>query len=206
MVAMPAASQPLLCLIPHGMKRGAKMPDNIDKQDMRIIKTRKSIINAMSKLLEHQNFRQIAVIDLCEEAMVSRATFYSHYKDKYDLLQHWLPAFKPETVNKGNSYLQLEESVNNFVQSNQTVIVNLLAQPDDEVFEMLHEYILSVLNITVGKDKNEIVNPKNIVLSSFCSGGIVNYLLWQVKNKFPPDVTPMNIYLFEIIEKLRVLD
>ena len=182
------------------------MPDNNNKQDLRIIKTRKAITDAMSKLLETQNFKHITVSDLCEEALVSRATFYVHFEDKYALLQHWLTEFKLEDINKDNTYEQLETLINNFVQNNKNVIKNLVYEANSEVLDVLHEYIISFLDISSKKNEQGIVSPKHVVLSSFFAGGMVNYILWQVKNKFPADTTPMNIYLFEIIERLRELD
>ena len=181
------------------------MPDNINKQDIRIAKTRNAIIDAMSELLKYRNFNHITVKDLCAEALVSRATFYAHFEDKYALLQHWLTEFRLEDI-KDNTYEQLETSINNFVQNNKTVIKNLVDEASNEVLDILHEYILSVLNISSEKNEKRIISPKYVVLSSFYAGGMVNYLLWQVKHKFPSDVTPMNIYLFKIIERLRELD
>lgn len=192
------------CVI--GRKGGVILPDNNNKQDLRIIKTRKAITDAMSKLLETQNFKHITVSDLCEEALVSRATFYVHFEDKYALLQYWLTELKLKVIIKDNTYEQLEASVNNLVQNNKNVIKNLVYEANSEVLDVLHEYIISFLNISSKKNEQGIVSPKHVVLSSFFAGGMVNYILWQVKNKFPADTTPMNIYLFEIIERLRELD
>jgi len=192
------------CVI--GRKGGVILPDNNNKQDLRIIKTRKAITDAMSKLLETQNFKHITVSDLCEEALVSRATFYVHFEDKYALLQYWLTELKLKVIIKDNTYEQLEASVNNLVQNNKNVIKNLVYEANSEVLDVLHEYIISFLNISSKKNNQGVVSPKHVVLSSFFAGGMVNYILWQVKNKFPADTTPMNIYLFEIIERLRELD
>jgi len=187
-------------------KGGVILPDNNNKQDLRIIKTRKAITDAMSKLLETQNFKHITVSDLCEEALVSRATFYVHFEDKYALLQYWLTELKLKVIIEDNTYEQLEASINNLVQNNKNVIKNLVYEANSEVLDVLHEYIISFLDISSKKNEQGIVSPKHVVLSSFFAGGMVNYILWQVKNKFPADTTPMNIYLFEIIERLRELD
>jgi len=192
------------CVI--GRKGGVILPDNNNKQDLRIIKTRKAITDAMSKLLETQNFKHITVSDLCEEALVSRATFYVHFEDKYALLQYWLTELKLKVIIKDNTYKQLEASINNLVQNNKNVIKNLVYEANSEVLDVLHEYIISFLDISSKKNEQGIVSPKHVVLSSFFAGGMINYILWQVKNKFPSDTTPMNIYLFEIIERLRELD
>jgi len=56
---------------------------NFKKDDIRIIKTNKALVAAMFLLLENRKFAQITVNDLCEEAQISRATFYTHFRDKY---------------------------------------------------------------------------------------------------------------------------
>lgn len=59
------------------------------KKDLRVIKTLKSIDNAIVALLKYKNFEDITVKDICEKAMINRGTFYSHYKDKYALIQSY---------------------------------------------------------------------------------------------------------------------
>ena len=37
-----------------------------------------------------KGFASVTVSDITERAMVNRSTFYRHYLDKYDLLEHYL--------------------------------------------------------------------------------------------------------------------
>lgn len=53
--------------------------------DKREIKTKRSIKNAFLKLRSKKNIEQITIKELAEEAEISKATFYLHYKDIYDL-------------------------------------------------------------------------------------------------------------------------
>lgn len=55
-------------------------------EDKRIIKTKKSLKNAMIEMLGKKDFEHITITELCRKAEVSRITFYSHYNDKYALL------------------------------------------------------------------------------------------------------------------------
>jgi AcrR family transcriptional regulator len=57
-----------------------------EEQDPRIIRTRALIRAAFITHLEEKGFEAMTVRDLTETAMINRATFYKHYKDKYDLL------------------------------------------------------------------------------------------------------------------------
>jgi len=53
--------------------------------DLRIEKTKKSIINAFIALRSGKPLEKITVKELCERAMINKSTFYSHYADIYDL-------------------------------------------------------------------------------------------------------------------------
>ena len=55
-------------------------------EDKRIAKTKKNLKNAMIAMLGEKDFEHITITELCREAEVSRITFYSHYSDKYALL------------------------------------------------------------------------------------------------------------------------
>lgn len=54
--------------------------------DPRVRRTRQLLSHAFMELLERQSFDSITVQDIAERATVNRATFYSHFQDKYDLL------------------------------------------------------------------------------------------------------------------------
>lgn len=56
------------------------------KVDKRIIKTKRELKRTLAELLKEKSFEQICVKEICERSSTSRITFYSHYKDKYDLL------------------------------------------------------------------------------------------------------------------------
>ena len=55
-------------------------------EDRRIIKTKRSLKTALIDLLAKEDFEHISITELCRRAEVSRITFYSHYNDKYALL------------------------------------------------------------------------------------------------------------------------
>ena len=53
------------------------------------LKTKRTIENAMVELLMEQPFDQISTVKLAEKAGISRSSFYTHYKDKYDMIEHY---------------------------------------------------------------------------------------------------------------------
>lgn len=56
------------------------------KEDLRTKRTKKALKQAVVDLLEIELFEKISVTDICKKANVNRVTFYTHYNDKYELL------------------------------------------------------------------------------------------------------------------------
>ncbi|WP_455543658.1 TetR/AcrR family transcriptional regulator [Intestinibacter sp.] len=56
-------------------------------EDLRFSRTHDMIKNAFFELMDSVGFEKITVMNLTKKAMISRTTFYLHYKDKYDLLE-----------------------------------------------------------------------------------------------------------------------
>ena len=51
-------------------------------------------------MMEEESIEKISVIDLCNKAMVNRATFYAHFEDKYHLLTFALEELKDDLYKK----------------------------------------------------------------------------------------------------------
>ena len=54
-------------------------------EDLRVVKTRRCLRDAMLKLLKTHELGEVTVADIADEALVNRKTFYKHYADKYQL-------------------------------------------------------------------------------------------------------------------------
>lgn len=56
-------------------------------KDLRVLRTKESIRNALIELIEEKGFEAITVKDITTRAKINRSTFYSHYEDKYNLME-----------------------------------------------------------------------------------------------------------------------
>jgi len=56
------------------------------KEDIRVLRTRQRLEDALYELVDAIGFEKITVTSLVNKACINRNTFYLHYKDKYDLL------------------------------------------------------------------------------------------------------------------------
>lgn len=61
--------------------------DMVEATDPRILRSRRMLMEALSKLLTRKEFNDISIQEIAEEATLNRATFYLHYPDKNALLQ-----------------------------------------------------------------------------------------------------------------------
>lgn len=183
---------------------GAHLSYNTINEDLRSKKTKKALYTAMFSLLKKYNFRKISIKGICEEAYISRATFYTHFIDKYDLLEHWVTELWPKNEYKGNAFAQMEEEINGNKQETGLILKNLVYDADDETYDILFAFIVSTLNLDMdmAKGHGNETYTKNIIVANFYAGGILSYLKWQVKNKFPSEIPLMNRYLYDMIHVL----
>jgi AcrR family transcriptional regulator len=93
----------------------------IDNDDRRVRKTKRALRNGLAELLVNKDLRNITVRELTDKVDIHRATFYSHYKDIYDL------------------YEQMENAV---VSELNDIIMQNYSQPPDYFYKIIFEYIM----------------------------------------------------------------
>ncbi len=60
----------------------------VNGNDPRVLRTQQWIRKALITLIEQVGFAAVTIQELTRQAGINRATFYQHYQDKYDLLEH----------------------------------------------------------------------------------------------------------------------
>ena len=58
------------------------------KKDRRVRKTKKQLLLGLTNLMQKKDIRDITVRELTDLADINRGTFYLHYKDIYDMIDH----------------------------------------------------------------------------------------------------------------------
>ena len=61
-----------------------------EREDPRVLRTQHLLLHAFSDLYSEKGFHAMTVQDITERAGVNRGTFYSHFEDKYAILEYWL--------------------------------------------------------------------------------------------------------------------
>ncbi|MCI6794322.1 MAG: TetR/AcrR family transcriptional regulator [Mollicutes bacterium] len=57
-----------------------------EKEDGRIIRSKRDLANALIELLQEKNYDDIGIKEITDKARVSKNTFYNNFKDKNELL------------------------------------------------------------------------------------------------------------------------
>ncbi|MBP3330201.1 MAG: TetR/AcrR family transcriptional regulator [Clostridia bacterium] len=78
-------------------------------EDKRILKTKKNLKNTLLELLDEKSFEQVTVKEICERSATSRITFYTHFADKYELLDS---IFQEYIASARNEYAELNKKNN----------------------------------------------------------------------------------------------
>lgn len=176
------------------------------KEDIRSIRTEKALNTAMFSLLEKHNFKKITVQDICAESLISRATFYSRFTDKYDFLKWWVIDIWPyDLFDENEDYKTKEEKINNYIFTNKSIITHLFLDADSWTLDALFDVLCFVMRLDLDKTTDSATDPEYITLSNFYIGGMIQYIFWQAKNGFPKYVSAMNIYLNRVIEAFHNL-
>lgn len=78
-------------------------------EDKRIRRTRRILKETLIEMLNETPFEQITVTNICNRSEISRITFYTHYNDKYALMED---IFSEMAKNGEEKYRALEQAHN----------------------------------------------------------------------------------------------
>ena len=157
--------------------------------DLRVIKTQKALLDTFMEMLSEQPFDNITVNNLCEQALVRRATFYKHFTDKYDFFAFFIRT-KSEEFNKMCAQNNTEEpsilfcfqKTLDFFNEHESLINNVLkSSMFSTLLELFADEIyVSVLSFLEHEDTASISKE---ILASFYVGGIVETIKYWIMNQ-----------------------
>ena len=186
------------------------------KEDLRIQKTRKVLSIALFELLEELPLEKISVIDICNKAMVHRATFYAHFEDKYHLLTYVIDEIKEELFSKTiqlenvtsikQIYLNLLKTTMDYIEKNKKrFLVMVNNNKTESIYGIVLNaakrgilYFIDSINI-----KKDLLIPIDIFIDFF-SGGIANIALNFIKSTKPYSMEDLIKYLDTIFDEKMI--
>ena len=145
--------------------------DMVTKKQAR---TRRDIITAMERLLSAEKFEVITINEICQEALITRSTFYRYFLDKYELTEaliQYLGERDLATIDSGSLIIQ----VTNFVNKN-VKIINNLNPSNQHKMSFYVEFVKLVENSLQSYFKVNRSHPENPFIRLFRS--VDNQELW----------------------------
>ncbi|EMS69703.1 TetR/AcrR family transcriptional regulator [Ruminiclostridium cellobioparum] len=104
------------------------------KLDRRVKYTKMVIKDSFVKFLKQKPISKISVKEICDDADINRATFYSHYLDQYDLLQR----IENEIIDDINEYLKgYDFKDNKLIPVEMIEKILVYIEDNAEVFDLL---------------------------------------------------------------------
>ncbi len=122
--------------------------ENFPLRKINFVKTRTTILNAVSYLLKEKNFAEITVDEICQRAQISRGTFFNYFSTKDHVFHYYLRIFTIKISLKAQelkSDLSFEEKIKAFYE---------WLTDDSQYTKFIDSYIAFLLN--VGEVKNEM--------------------------------------------------
>lgn len=105
--------------------------------------TEKAIINEFDSMLWEKPFHKLTVSALVARCQISPNTFYYHFQDIYDLLEHWLGWKKEQFLDQMGAERDWRQLLRNFlllIQQNPKVVNHLM---DSISRERLERYVFT---------------------------------------------------------------
>lgn len=177
------------------------------KEDRRTKYTKMVLKDSFLNLLENKDISRITVKEICEDADINRATFYSHYTDVYDLLKK----IESEFLDNVNVYLSqldkkgknvndfiLAEKIFDYIKDNAKLCKLLLSERGDISFQkkimtIVYDKIISELT-----DNNKISMEDAEYVYSFTITGCVGI----VQKWLFDDMKKSSRFMSEMVIKL----
>lgn len=169
------------------------------KTDRRIRKTEAQLRKGLLELLKEKNIQNITVQELVDKVDMNRSTFYLHYKDIYDLLEHieknyfddfhaFMDSHKVVTdINKINEDKITDTMIDyfRFLKENEDLVTVLIGYNGDLSFskrqiETLTETIYGWLYDDLGIVKNQ----QNEDVFQYCTYGAIGLVRNWVINGY----------------------
>lgn len=182
------------------------------KETLRIRRTYNLLLDAFASLLEEKTFEEIRVTDICDRAMVHRATFYKHFEDKYHLMSFAITELKKELREKicmdptfnhpKQYYMGLLKQLLEYLSANKKLALLVIVKSQNtEFLALIHQLILSeilcVLEYIEDQEVPQTV-PRQIV-AEFHAGALIALVRWWLKNNMPISEEELLKYIEKMI-------
>lgn len=165
---------------------------NLNKNDLRVKKTKNALYNTLMELMKTKSFEEIKVSDICNAALINRSTFYAHYNDKYELLKDAIDNLKNSLIEELNKnvktsntkeyYLEMISILLNHIEEKRSIYQQIMLNNRNSIMvDILYDVLDHDITSKIKKTKSEKI-PGEIIVK-FYIGAVFNVGLIFLKNE-----------------------
>lgn len=179
----------------------------MNTNDRRVKKTKKALQLALADLIISKELRNITVQELADKADIHRATFYSHYRDVYDLYEQ----LENDVISELNNLIS-ENSTHDYENTYRAIIDYLYANPtlsrllfsDNSGSSQFQKYVYNLIEkkyieIWIYEEPNIIITDDIRYIIAYHIQGLIALIGKWINNNFSYSKEKM-------ITLLKVLD
>lgn len=186
-------------------------------KDLRVVKTKKAIYQALTHILRNKSLTDINVSELCRQAGVNRGTFYFHYEEVGDVFKEF---FEEVILDLQESYkepykyisaLQLKSSVYKNLDPKTVRIFHHVKKYEDFYRIILSDNVSTTYyymffdairsNFIEDSKIGEYDESKKFVYS-FMTNAIIGLIIEWHRSNFKESVDDMNIHLVQTLSAI----
>ena len=183
--------------------------------DLRIQKTHKALVEAFLSLLKEKRFENITVNEICDTAMVRRATFYKHFGDKYELFTFMLQYIRREFQDRSSTseshrdtpdpYVLIVKDTLDFLDENEALVQSVM---NSSAFSVLMDLFSAQVTMEVKRhlleaEKNGEKLPFVPELLALAFTGMLSSIgRWWIQHKDEVTKEEVTGQIQKMIEKL----
>lgn len=149
------------------------------------LRSRQELAQSLLTLMEQYTFQEVTITMICQEAQLSRQTFYQIFPTKEDAIRFLIKSsyeqFEAELRHYGKlTVAQLAEYTYLFFDRNRSFVTLLL---QNHLHFLLLEEFQSVLPHVVTMSLNQSEGIHDPAVLSFLSGGLCSMILYQMEHQ-----------------------
>ncbi len=184
--------------------------NDYSSDDLRVQRTHKLVLDALLDQTVQKGFSALTVTDITKYAGINRATFYRHFRDKFDLLDNYAQTVYelldvplevgPQKPNKvdANQIVQGLTRVIDHIRTNAKFYRVMLGKNGDPVFtDKIRQYIQKRIRRSL---PTELQNDDRSIdlYVSYSSSASVGAILWWLEHDMPYSSEEMAIILHQL--------
>jgi AcrR family transcriptional regulator len=154
----------------------------MEKMDIRVQYTRKVLQDSLIELMKEKSILNIPIREICDRSGVSRSTFYTYYKDQYDLLRKMeeRASLEAEAIfqqytrkgrRAGGSITTIMQDILQYVVNNSNSIQVLLGENGDNTYQKKY-FKYAIKQIQQAVETTGIKQPGHSAETGFPSGSL----------------------------------